>query len=334
MSGLPLYRSRLYRSRPVRAGARLLRRTLLVSSFCLLSITWAFSYGLCFAQSPASSPASSPSEEAVPPHAGPPHAGSSEGGTNSPLATAYTCTSELGKSEVVGLLDKVQDSYRTIKALRAKFIQESSMVALDQTEESSGEVSFLKPGQMKWEYSYPELQTFLVKDTTVWFYQAALKQVVVDDISRVLLSDLPVSFLMGIGQLGRDFSLTHACRAGARILLELAPRSAKVSNITSGSGAESGSGSQLGKFRLLVDGVKLSPLGAEVSDLGGNTTTILFSDLRINPPAVVAADFSPNFPLGIDVSDRRAVLDARRVSGEGVLERELGLSTSPARGEK
>jgi outer membrane lipoprotein carrier protein len=251
-------------------------------------------------------------------------AAAAEPESESPLALAYTCTAPLKQSELLGIVDKVQDAYRSIKGMQAQFKQESSVVALDQTEGSSGMVSFLKPGNMKWEYTSPEAQVFLLRDSTVWFYQEALKQVVIDDISQVLLSDLPVSFLMGIGELSRDFSLIKGCHAGERILLDLAPRTPKNSR-----SSKAGSGdSQLGSFRLLVDKTKFLPLGAVVSDLGGNSTAILFSQLRLNPAQLSLDAFKPQFPKGIDVSDRRALLDTRQVTAEGLTEREVLSSAS------
>jgi len=196
----------------------------------------------------------------------------------------------LDPAGAAALLREVKAAYGGLQSLSATFVQDSYLAALDVAERSSGEVSFKKPGRMKWEYRSPEPQTFLVRDTTVWFYQPLSKQVLVDEFRDVLISDLPVAFLMGLGSLEKNFSLKRACLEGESGILDLQPRGGE------GDG-------ELKGFFLRIDG-KRNPIGARVVDVGGNVTTIALTDRKPNQPIEDGA-FRADFPAGIDVNDQR-----------------------------
>jgi outer membrane lipoprotein carrier protein len=143
------------------------------------------------------------------------------------------------------------------------------MVALGGREVASGTVTFLKPGRMRWEYQLPDPQTFLVRDESVWLYQPSLGQLVIDSLRSVLLADLPVAFLMGIGDLDRQFKAVRGCANSEFLVLVLAPREATV-------GQEE---VQLESFELLVSKSSFLPAGARVLDVGGNATLIRLLDV-------------------------------------------------------
>lgn len=215
--------------------------------------------------------------------------------TSSAQERAFDCPGgkELSASAGKEIVEKVQKAYADVKGLKAQFVQASFIQALEVSEGSQGEVWFRKPGLMKWVYSDPEVQTFLVRDDTLWFYQQREQQVLVDQFKDVLISDLPVSFLMGIGDLSKDFSLQKACSGPEGTVLEFEPK----------GGQPQDEEKRLQSFRLLV-GSNYMPSGARVSDAGGNTTAILLRKVDVNP-AIPDETFAPDFPKGIDVIDRR-----------------------------
>jgi outer membrane lipoprotein-sorting protein len=153
---------------------------------------------------------------------------------------------------------------------------------------------FLKPGRMKWHYKEPEEQLFIVNDETVWFYQASEKQVIIDRFSRLLISELPVAFMMGLGNLKEDFTIKNACHGSDGLIFDLAPR--KV-------GAD-GKQDDLSGFKLLVDEKTFLPKGATVLDVGGNTTAIVFGGIQTGVK-LGEEDFKAEFPKGTDVNDQR-----------------------------
>lgn len=188
------------------------------------------------------------------------------------------------------ILYDVQTAYGSVSSLEATFVQDSYLAALDVSERSSGTMIYERPGRMRWEYTAPEPQSFVVRDGTVWFYQPRERQVLIDEFRDVLISDIPVSFLMGLGQLTKDFSVLRACVSGGSTVLELKP-----------SGAEGGE--QLQGFILVVDEKRL-PLGARVTDVGGNTTAIRLADRKLNR-TIPADSFQVTIPPGTDVNDQR-----------------------------
>ncbi len=202
------------------------------------------------------------------------------------------CGESVSKQEANQLIDQVQQKYSKVAGLKAGFYQHSYLLALDTSELSSGTVWFSKPGRMKWVYTQPEEQVFVVNDETLWLYQPLDKQVLIHDFKDVLLTDLPVAFLMGIGDLRKDFDLKSACRNQEGIVLDLIP------------GARKKAKEELQGFRLLIDMSSNFPKGAEVIHVGGNSTAILLQDISLNPDTE-AKLFEPKFPEGTDINDLR-----------------------------
>ncbi|MEY4668252.1 MAG: hypothetical protein RL518_951 [Pseudomonadota bacterium] len=211
---------------------------------------------------------------------------------------AFECAkgSELSATEAQQLLGKVQTTYSGIETLHGDFKQDSYVAALDEQETSSGEMWFGKPGKMRWVYSKPHPQTVVISAGTLWLYQPENRQVVIDDIGNVLLSSLPVSFMMGLGNLSRDFELRGGCRTGEGVVLQLIPQK---------KGEKVAEGEALEGFDLLVDPGQGLPKGAKISSLGGNMTAIVFSNLTTKGGAQPASRFVLEYPKGVDVMDRR-----------------------------
>lgn len=222
---------------------------------------------------------------------------------------SFTCGPSISASEANALLERVQRAYNKVKSLHAKFTQESRIAALDESEEASGTVRFLKPGRMRWDYEFPEPQMFLVRDETMYLFQPELSQVVVQSLREVLLADMPVSFLMGIGKLDQDFSVVSACSAGSLTRLSLVPKQ---------QAEREERREDLRSFDLLVDPDTFLPAGARVVDVAGNVTSIALHDVRSGAESSAGtrpedahqevakeSDFEPSFPSGVDVDDRR-----------------------------
>ncbi len=219
---------------------------------------------------------------------------------------AFDCQKKtaIAPEKAEALLGQVQNTYAKLKTLQGQFLQESYLAALDISEQSTGNVWFSKPGLMNWHYLQPEEQKFIVHDNTLWLYQIQLNQVIIDSFSSILITDLPVAFLMGIGDLRRDFRVQSACKsedkAGDGLVMNLLPQdAAKIS-----PRQESDKG--LRSFSLLVREKDLIPVGAKVTDIGGNVTSILLRGLTIDA-AISESTYATNaFPAGVDIDDRRA----------------------------
>jgi outer membrane lipoprotein carrier protein len=221
--------------------------------------------------------------------------------TASAQERAFECANkgDLSASEGAGVVDRVQTKYAGLTGLRAKFYQHSFLAAMEASELSSGEVWFLKPGMMKWHYLEPEEQIFWVKDGVLWLYQRAENQAIINDFQKMLITDLPVAFLMGLGDLQRDFALKRACRGVDGVVLDM------VSAKQSKRGPEGEGLDELAGFKLLIDPLSSFPKGAQVVHVGGNTTSIILGQiefgLKLEP-----AFFEPEIPKGADINDMRA----------------------------
>ena len=209
---------------------------------------------------------------------------------------AFACKDapQLSEAEGKEFLEKVQARYVGIESLKGNFQQHSYVAALDESEDSSGEMWFSKPGKMRWEYSQPRKQSVVVNESTLWLYQPDKGQVMVDDIGNVLLSNLPISFMMGVGNLSRDFELRGGCRGPEGAVLSLVPKKAKGE-----------SSDALEGFDLLVDTAQFLPKGAKISSLGGNVTSIVFKNVTVDGATLDPRRFVLEYPKGVDVMDRR-----------------------------
>lgn len=211
---------------------------------------------------------------------------------------AFSCPAndDLSIERAREILSKVQGRYSGIDTLHGDFRQDSYVAALDEQESSSGEMWFGKPGKMRWVYTKPRPQVVVINESTLWLYQPENQQVVIDDIGNVLLSSLPVSFMMGLGNLARDFDLKGGCQGPEGVVLQLVPHK---------KGEKDEAADALEGFDLLVDGAQFLPKGAKISSLGGNTTAIVFSNLSTKAPAQDSRRFVLEYPKGVDVMDRR-----------------------------
>lgn len=198
---------------------------------------------------------------------------------------AFECRDELPKKEQGGLLKDVGNRYRDITDLKSRFEQHSYFLGLDQRVVSHGQVAFKKPGMMDWVYADPEPQRFVADGQTLWFHQPEQNQVTIGAFTQAFSSDLPVSFLLGIGNLEEDFTLKRACNSSRGIVIELEPKKKDTS---------------LDQFSLLVSKQDRQPLGAKVVDAGGNETEIVFDGTQFNV-GVDQKQFEFEIPKGTDI---------------------------------
>ena len=201
---------------------------------------------------------------------------------------AFSCSEPLAAAEEAKLLDGIDSSYRGVSDLKANFSQESYFFGLDQRKRSQGEVFFKKPGKMDWHYQSPDEQRFIADGKTLWFFQPDLNQVTLGDFDESFQSDLPVSFLLGVGQLKESFRLKSACVTSAGVL-------ASFSAVADDN---------LDNLNLLVRKNDKFPIGAKIVDIGGNETTILFREIATNNK-LADSRFGFSVPDGVDVIDNR-----------------------------
>ena len=123
------------------------------------------------------------------------------------------------------IVQQLQRQYENIQSFRADFQQTFRSRGIEQIE--TGIVMMERPGKMYWEYQKPQLKIFVADGKKTYFYVPSDKQVIVSDLN-LEDSDSPLLFLLGLGNIERDFLVSLESEEGPQaedaILLRLTPR--------------------------------------------------------------------------------------------------------------
>ncbi|HEY8514364.1 MAG TPA: outer membrane lipoprotein chaperone LolA [Candidatus Binatia bacterium] len=185
---------------------------------------------------------------------------------SSAAAAAEPARAALTAQEVVR---HVQERYDETQNFTADFTQEMRIEAGGQVIRSTGTMWFRKPGRMRWEYTSPEKQTIVADGETLWIDQPADNQVLKAPLRQAFESRTPVSFLLGVARIERDFQATLLSPAedgSLRLQLE-------------SNDSEDGS---LGSLTLEVDPQTYDVRAAVIRDPLGNTTRVALAGMKRN----------------------------------------------------
>lgn len=151
-------------------------------------------------------------------------------------------------AQAVGINDVIQTleaPFRTnapfaeaITDFQADFFQESHIAVLDKVQRGEGTVAVkfvqgvsgrVPQVMFRWEYRMPNEQQIVSDGRMMWVYLPENRQVIESDISAVsrARSGDPLTFLSGLGNLSRDFTITWAMPnqdAVGNYILNLQPR--------------------------------------------------------------------------------------------------------------
>jgi outer membrane lipoprotein carrier protein len=183
------------------------------------------------------------------------------------------------------IVESLQKNYDATVDFVADFRQETQVKTLNRTLKAWGKVSFKRPGKMLWRYEEPKGQFVLADGKHLYFYQPEQNQVIKTPLKNAFRSDIPLSFLLGIGNLKKDFNATLKGTEDDHYVLRLEPK------------GEAGGFSDvlLGVSRSTSDIVWVS-----VRDAVGNVTTIRFSNMR-KGVGVPESLFRLEVPAGADI---------------------------------
>lgn len=180
-------------------------------------------------------------------------------------------------------LDRLQRHYRDTNSFSAKFSEEIAVVGAPKRKRQ-GTVSFRKPGRMRWEFAAPEVQTIVSDGETLYSYDPDLNQVVETPLKQALKSSSATSFLLGIGNINRDFKAAFANPATPTGLVDLI-LDAKAGGY---------------KIEVGLDPKTYNLIALTLTDQLGDMTKIDFSDVHDNvelPDSI----FAFKVPAGADV---------------------------------
>lgn len=197
-----------------------------------------------------SGPAAAPAAPVVPP--APPHA--------EPARPA---------EPAAALVRKVQALYERTRDLEARFTQTYTYAGLGRRAVSTGTLLVKKPGLMRWDYATPGKKTIAVVGRRLVQYEPEEHQAYVDDRFDSTAMSAAVTFLLGTGDLTREFAPSLDA-AGALVLTPRSP-DPRVARIT------------------LTTGPDGEVLGTAVVDGAGNENRLVFEGLRRNAGLADAA---------------------------------------------
>ena len=103
------------------------------------------------------------------------------------------------------LLQLIQTQYHSILSFSGHFKQSSFHANSGSApREAEGEVSYKRPGKMRWLYDAPEEQLLVTNGETLWLYDTLLENVTIQKLEK-LTDGTALSFLLGLGDLNKDF---------------------------------------------------------------------------------------------------------------------------------
>ncbi|MBI3651324.1 MAG: outer membrane lipoprotein chaperone LolA [Acidobacteria bacterium] len=132
--------------------------------------------------------------------------------------------------ELNAIIDGLQKKYSRMNGLAADFVQ-VYQGADGRTLRESGRVLLKRPGKARWEYASPERKIFVADGKNIFFYVYGERQASKASIKESADPQIPFLFLLGRGNLRRDFSRLEllnderAVEAGNKIL-RLIPKKA------------------------------------------------------------------------------------------------------------
>jgi outer membrane lipoprotein carrier protein len=183
------------------------------------------------------------------------------------------------------IVDSLQKNYDATIDFVADFRQETEVKTLNRNLKASGKLSFKRPGKMLWRYDEPKGQFVLADGKYLYFFQPEQNQIIKSPLQNAFRSDIPLSFLLGIGNLKKDFNAALKATDENQFILRLEPKG------------------EAGGFSEILVGVSKHSydlLWISVRDAAANLTTIRFSGMR-KGAGVKDSAFTLQIPNGADI---------------------------------
>ncbi len=124
------------------------------------------------------------------------------------LAAVLAAAPAASPPSPAALAAKVQAFYERTRDLEARFTQTYTYAGFGRRQVSSGTLRVKKPGMMRWDYEKPAPKTIAVKGSRLVQYEPEENQAYVDDKFDASAMSAAVTFLLGKGDLAREFDLS------------------------------------------------------------------------------------------------------------------------------
>ena len=183
------------------------------------------------------------------------------------------------------IIDSLQRNYDATSDFVADFTQETDVKTLNRSLKASGKLTYKRPGKMLWSYDEPKGQFVLADGNYLYFFQPDQNQVIKSPLKNAFRGDIPLSFLLGLGSLKKDFNATLQATDGNQYVLRLEPK-----------------GETSGFNEILLGAAKTSSdiVWVSVRDAANNLTTVRFFGMR-KGVGIKDSLFQVQIPNGADV---------------------------------
>jgi outer membrane lipoprotein carrier protein len=182
----------------------------------------------------------------------------------------------------------LQKKYDGIRDFTADFVHDSEGGLLRKKQSESGVVQVKKPGKMRWDYRKPEAKVFVSDGRRIYLYVPADNQVVISPVPAEDLATTAVLFVVGKGNLTRDFAVSYA-DGGApdAYALRLQPKLPER---------------DYDWLQIVVDRRTMQIRSLSAADTQGGRSTFHFSNFKENT-GVSDKTFEFRIPRGADVTN-------------------------------
>jgi outer membrane lipoprotein carrier protein len=185
--------------------------------------------------------------------------------------------------QLKALLDRLQKHYQQTNSFTAKF-KEAISPAGGMKREREGTVYYRKPGRMRWEFAGQDQELIVSDGKQIYSYQPDLNQVVETPLAQAFRSSSVAAFLLGIGNVQRDFDVT----------VPATPPTDGLKHIT----LKPKNGGDV--IEMGLDPASLDLKTLRLTDALGDITALTFSDFK-NDAAVDDKLFAFLPPAGADI---------------------------------
>lgn len=180
----------------------------------------------------------------------------------------------------------LQKKYDSIRDFSADFTQLYEGGVLRKQAVERGTVVIKKPGRMRWNYKTPEEKVFVSDGRQIVLYVPSDKQAIVSPVPSDDQATSAVLFLMGKGNLTRDFTVSHGQGAAPdTYVLRLDPKNRQA---------------EYDWLQLTVDRKSLQIRTLTAGEQQGGRSTFQFANFKENP-GVSDKTFAFTIPRGTDV---------------------------------
>jgi outer membrane lipoprotein carrier protein len=191
------------------------------------------------------------------------------------------------QSELDQLINSLQAKYNKLSSLAADFTQAYTAPG-ERTRRESGRLLLKKPGKMRWDYTSPGAKLFISDGRWLYEYVPAEKYATRSSVKEADDLRAPFAFLLGRGNLRRDFKRIEfasesAVKAGNKVLRMVPKRAADFKELL-----------------IEVEPNSLQLARLSIIETNGARSDFMFSNVRENAPAS-ADQFMFKAPPGVEV---------------------------------